>query len=150
MLADGEFYLATDVGQLYVGLGGANLNTMQLPPCVFNTGQFKEAGNTPIWTPTTGKKFRLLRYMIESTLNTSQASQGVLTISFQDGTSPMPLAHDVYVQSTALKYNTVYQTGWVNLDSGFLSSAANNMLNVNLSASLTAGSFRITTCGVEE
>lgn len=120
-------------------------------PTTFNTGQFTQSGNTPIWTPTTGKSFRLLKYMIEGTLNIAQANQGVVTISFQDGTSPIPLAHDVFVSSNALRYNVTYSTGWIDLGgTGFLSNTANNVLNVNLNATLTAGNFRITVCGTEE
>jgi hypothetical protein len=130
--------------------GSVSVSNSPTQPNIFHTGQASGSGNTPIWTPTIGKKFQLLKYMIEGTLNLSQANQGVLTISFQDGTSPISLAHDVYVPSTAMKYNTHYTTGWIDLGgTGFLSSTANNVLNVNLSASLTAGNFRINVAGVE-
>jgi hypothetical protein len=120
-------------------------------PDTFKSGQASTSGSTAIWTPASGNKFRLLKYAIEGTLNLSQASQGVLTVSFMDGTSPMSFAHDVYVPSTAMKLNVLYNSGWIDLGStGFLSVAANNVLNVNLSASLTAGNFRITVCGTEE
>ena len=120
-------------------------------PTTFNTVQATHIGNTPIWSPASGKKFRLLKYQIESTMNVSQVNQGVLTISFQDGTNPISLAHDVYVPSTARVVNISYSSGWIDLGgTGFLSVAANNVLSVNLSEALTAGNFRINVAGTEE
>lgn len=120
-------------------------------PSTFKTIQVTAAGNTAIWTPASGKKFRLLKYQVEGTLNVAQNAQGVLTISFEDASTPMPFAHDVYVPSNSLKYSVIYRSGWIDLGSvGYLSSTINNALNVNLSSALTQGNFRVIVCGTEQ
>jgi hypothetical protein len=120
-------------------------------PNVFYTGQFTSAGNAVIWTPASGKSFRLQRYLVEVTQNASQLLQGVLTVSFQDGVTPMPFAHDVYVPSTGLRVFQPVSPGWIDLGSnGYLSLAPNNVLNVNLSSSLNAGNVRVIACGIEQ
>jgi len=121
-----------------------------IQPNIFKTVQVTAAGNTAAWTPTSGKMFRLLKYMVEATSNVSQVSGGVLTISFQDGTTPIPFAHDLYVPSPSLKLFAPYNSGWIELGgNGYLSVLANNVLNANLSAALASGNVRVTVCGTE-
>jgi hypothetical protein len=132
-------------------VGDVTVTNFPSQPSGTHTGQFTASGNTVLWTPASGKSFRLQRYLVEVTQNASQTAGGVLTISFQDGTSPLPIAHDVYVPSTALKVFTPYSSGWIDLGSnGLLSSAPGNVLNVNLSAGLNAGNVRVIACGVEQ
>jgi hypothetical protein len=120
-------------------------------PNIFYTGQITASGNTAIWTPASGKSFRLQRYLVEVTQNASQLLQGVLTVSFQDGTSPLPIAHDIYVPSTGLRVFQPASPGWIDLGSnGILSSTPNNVLSVNLSSALNAGNVRVIVCGIEQ
>lgn len=132
--------------------GGQNNNNSRIrTPNKFNTAQATASGNTAVWTPTSGKKFRLMRFLLDVTNNASQAAGGVITFAFQDGTSALNIAFDVFVPTAAV--TTVlggYTSGWCDLGNGFLSAAANNVLNINLSATLATGNVRVTVAGCEE
>jgi hypothetical protein len=121
-------------------------------PTVFKTVQATASGNTAVWTPGTGNKFRLLKLFVEVTDNASLASGGVLTINFQDATTSINISFDVFVPSTAV--TTVIGDGLEQeLDLGkfgILSAAANNALNVNLSSALATGNVRVIAMGTEE
>jgi hypothetical protein len=125
-------------------------------PNVFKTAQANANGNTALWTPAAGKKFRLMRLLVEVPPNCIMAARGVVTISFQDGATPINLAFDVWlgqtapVEAAATIPPTLFTTDWIDLGQGVLSSAANNVLNINLSAALTGGNVRVTACGTEE
>ena len=121
-------------------------------PTVFNTVQATASGNTAVWTPGSGNKFRLLKLFVQVTANASLASGGVLTISFQDSSTSINIAFDVFVPTTAV--TTVIGDGLdQELDLGYfgvLSAAANNVMNVNLSSALATGNVRVITMGTEE
>jgi hypothetical protein len=135
-----------------VNTGGVvTVTNFPTQPNVFKTGQFTASGNTALWTPVSGKSFRLLRYQVEVSSNASQVNGGVFTVSFQDQTSTTSFAHDVYVPSASLKLFASYNSGWIDLGStGYLSANPNNVLNVNLSAGLNSGVVRVTACGIEQ
>lgn len=121
-------------------------------PTVFNTVQATASGNTAVWTPGSGNKFRLLKLLVQVTANASLASGGVLTISFQDSSTSINITFDVFVPTTAV--TTAIGDG---LDQeldlggfGILSAAANNVLNVNLSSALATGNVRVIAMGTEE
>lgn len=120
-------------------------------PSAFQTAQATGAGNTALWTPAAGKKFRLLRYLVEVTGNASFAVAAVLTITLFDGAAGVTnLVHDVYIPAIAgIIPGANYNSGWIDLGNGVLSAAANNALNINLSAALATGNVRIIACGTE-
>lgn len=124
----------------------------QRTPTVFKTVQATASGDTAVWTPGTGNKFRILAFRVESTANASQVSGGVITVLFRDNTTAMPLAVDIFVPTAAVTTNQgAYDSGWIQLGSfGILSAAANNALNVNLSAAFATGNVRVMVAGVEE
>jgi len=126
--------------------------TTQRTPHVFRTAQAAAAGNTALWTPAAGRRFRLMRYMVTVTDNAAQGAAGVLTITLFDGAAGATgQAHDVFVPALALNNNGVlYNSGWITLDNGVLSTALNNVLNINLSAALVTGNVRVICCGTEE
>ena len=108
-------------------------------------------GNTALWTPAAGKKFRLMRYRIDVTGNAAAAAAAVKTISLFDGAAGATgQAVSVFVPGAALAGAALYTSGWIDLGNGYLSAAANNVLNVNLSTALTAGVVRVIACGTEE
>lgn len=153
-LGDGSTPGATTYGiPVYafgMGWNGASQDRLRTPT-KFNTAQATASGDTAVWTPAGGKKFRLMRYQIEVTDNATQTTPGVITILLRDATTATAFAHDVYVPSSALDTNgQLYTSGWQDLGNGFLSAAANNVLNCNLSAALTAGNVRVRVAGTEE
>src|SRR6267378_4017568 len=104
------------------------------------------SGSTALWTPAAGKKFHLLGYYIEVTGIATQAGSGILTIDLLDNATTLAQTHSVFVSATtpttAVPDVLVFSSP--PLGYGYLSSTVNNVLNVNLSAALTAGTVRVT------
>lgn len=110
------------------------------------------SGNTAIWTPGASKKFRLMRFKVLIPANAAISGGGVvLTVKFQDATTDIGVSVDVFIPTTAVTTAMgAFSSGWIDLDHGALSAAANNVLNVNLSATLTTGNVRVIVAGMEE
>jgi hypothetical protein len=91
-----------------------------------------------------------MRLMIQVTANAALAVAGVVEILLRDGANPTGIAHSYFVPGAA--GTTFGEQGgtWLDLGNGFLSAAANNVLNVNLSVALTGGECRVVACGTEE
>lgn len=121
-------------------------------PNIFKTASATASGNTAVWTPTSGKKFRLMRFCLQVTANASQTTGGVVTIKFQDATTDIGLAFDVFIPTTAVTTTAgdAFVSPWIDLGNGYLSSAANNVLNVNLGSALANGTCRVLATGTEE
>jgi hypothetical protein len=122
-------------------------------PNVFKQVSTAAAGDTVVWTPALGKKFRLMRFKIEVTADASKATTGTLTIQLRDNAIVVGLTHLVWVIATADARNVVsgYISDWIDLGAvGYLSATANNPLNVNLSSALTAGLVNVIAIGTEE
>lgn len=121
-------------------------------PNTFKTVTATATGDTAVWTPTSGKKVRLMRYQIQISGNAAQAVAGDFDIVLRDATTAIGVGLTVYVPGAGAgaKPSDGLASGWVDLGNGFLSAAANNVLNVNLSAALTAGKVRVVACGTEE
>jgi hypothetical protein len=137
----------------HVYAGDAALTWPRLrTPTTFKTVGTAANGNTALWTPAAGKKFRLLRYMLTITDNATQAAPGTVTVSLFDGAAGATgQVHDVFVPAVGLvNTGSLYSSGWIDLGNGVLSGVANNTLNVNLSAALTAGNVRVMVAGTEE
>jgi hypothetical protein len=118
---------------------------------VFNTISATASGNSAIWTPATGKKFRLMGYLIEVTGNAAQAAGGHITMQLRDGAAGATgLQHNANIPAVAGTGVVGYSTGWVGLGNGYLSTAAGNVLNLNLSANLTGGVVRVVVAGTED
>lgn len=134
----------------YVSAGdGVNWPAIRTPT-VFRTATATAAGDTTVWTPAAGKKFRLMRYRIDITGQAIQAVAGNIEITLIDNATAMNIGNSVYVPAIALNQFGAYSSGWIDLGNGYLSLVANNTLDVNLSAALTAGELRIQTAGTEE
>jgi hypothetical protein len=131
--------------------GVASLSPLRTPS-VFKTITATASGSTALWTPAGGKKFRAMRYIIEVTGNAAIASGGVLTIDLLDSAASFNNTHSVWVPASAQATTPGggFSTGWIDLGNGYLSTTANNILNVSLSAALTAGLVRVTIAGTEE
>ena len=125
----------------------------QRTPNVFKTAQATASGNTALWTPASGKKFRLMRLFVQVTANAYlDSGAGVLTVTFQDATTGINLAFDVYLPAASVSapLGDAFASGWIDLGNGVLSATANNVLNINLSGKVDAGNVRVTCCGTEE
>jgi hypothetical protein len=120
-------------------------------PNVFKTAAVASSGDNSVWTPTSGKKFRLMGYQMSATANITTAGGAVITAKIRDSSTDIGLNWQFYAPSTAV--TTVaggFTTGWVWLgDGGYLSTAANNIAKVNLSAA-TTGSVTVNMIGTEE
>ena len=125
-------------------------------PNVFKTVQASASGDTALWSPASGKSFRLMRFLVEVPPNCILSARGVLTIKLRDGTTDLNLTFDVWLGQTAPVEGastipaTLFSSGWVDLGNGILSAAPNNALNVNLSTALAGGNVRVTACGIEQ
>lgn len=139
------------VGSGYTDGSGTVFN--QRFPNVFKTVSATASGNTAVWTPTSGKKFRLMRFCVSLTSNVAISSGAVVTVKFQDATTDTAFFWSVFVPTTAVTTGAgdSFVSPWIDLGgAGFLSAAANNVLNVNLSATLTSGACRVMAAGTEE
>jgi hypothetical protein len=115
---------------------------------IFKSATATAAGNTAIWTPTAGKKFRLMRVTMKLTNSATLATAGNLLAQLFDGAAGViGIANNWFVGASG---NAQHQSYNFDLGNGYLSSAANNVLNANLSAALTAGLLSITVAGTEE
>jgi hypothetical protein len=141
-------------GGAFSGTSNANLQgwSKRRTPTVFKSVQATASGNTAVWTPGTSNKFRLLKLFVQLTYNASLTTGAVFTITFQDGTTGMPISFDLYVPTVAV--TTVIGDGFSQeLDLGefgILSATAGNAFNVNLSATLQTGNVRVISMGTEE
>lgn len=126
-------------------------NTVNPVATTQKTVETAATGSTAIWTPVTGNTFRLLAYQVIVTADAAISGGGTqLIVSFKDGTTALPTAQELFVPTTTV--TTVmgaYNSGWIPLGNGLLSAAANNALNVTLSATLTSGKVRVNVIGVE-
>lgn len=117
----------------------------------YKTVTTQASGDTAVWTPTSGKKFRLKQFMIEITNEATAGSATDLALALRDATTAIGLTFSAYIPTSgATTAGVCFNTGWIKLGFGYLSSAANNVLNINLSSALSAGVVRVTAAGTEE
>jgi hypothetical protein len=133
------------------GFNGTSWDRLRVPT-IFKTATATASGDTALWTPTSGKKFRLLRYKIEVTADAATSGGADIDIQLRDSTTGLAgAAMSLYVPGTSVTTTAGrISSGWVDLGNGQLSAAANNVLNINLSAALTSGKARVVAVGTEE
>ena len=146
---------ATIAPQLTQGYsrGSGTAGLIDRVPDTFKTVSASASGDTAVWTPASGKKFRLLRVLVTVTSNASQSSGGVMAIALGDDTTPINLTFDVYVPTTEVTTGgaPLFSSGWIDLGpTGILSALADNPLNVSLAAALATGACRVIVAGTEE
>jgi len=123
----------------------------QIQPTSFVTVSATASGNTAVWTPVAGKKFRLIGYSIQATANVATAGGAAIDVVFRDGSTNMGMGFSFFAPSAAgTTFGGGNGTGWITLRNGYVSKVADNVLNVNLSAALTAGNIRVNVIGIEE
>lgn len=123
---------------------------MQLQnPTVFKTlALITAAGDTAIWTPTTGKKFRLMGLQIYLATGTTAAAAS--EISIKDGSTVILNYAMCGVALVAFAIPGVCVADLKLPGMGYLSAAANNVLNLNLSSVLAVGGVSVNAWGTEE
>lgn len=132
------------------GYNGSSWDRLRVPT-IFKTATATASGDTALWTPTSGKKFRLLRFKIEATQEAATSGGGDIDVVLRDSTTATSAAMSFYAPSTSVTTTPgVISTGWLDLGNGIISAAANNVLNINLSAALSSGKVRVVACGTEE
>lgn len=110
------------------------------------------AGDNALWTPTAGKKFRLMRFQITGS-NLAATAATVVTLLFRDSSTGMAAAYDVLLPAVAgVQAGSTQISAWVDLSNGILSASANNVLNLNVSSapSGATGAYRVNLIGIEE
>lgn len=121
-------------------------------PTIYKQATATASGNTALWTPASGNKFRVLKFKIQLTADAATSGGARITIGLQDATTDIGVSHVVFVPSAgATALNAGYDSGWIDLGQfGYQSTAANAVLNTNLSAALTAGQCNVIVAGTEE
>lgn len=118
---------------------------------VFRTVTATSAAGTNIWVPSSGKKFRLMRYSIQATNDVAISGGGDVDVILKDSATSMAASFSFYAPSTAATtVGSGAASGWIDLGNGIVSAAADNPLVVGLSATLTSGKVRVIACGTEE
>jgi len=120
-------------------------------PTIFKTSNVFAGGATTIWTPAAGKKFRLMGYRMSLPGDAACAAIQTLDLELRDGGAVITLRDAVQVPAAAGATPSLYVSPWVLLPgNGYLSSAANNVLAVNLGFAFTVSALRVTAVGTEE
>ncbi len=119
-------------------------------PNVFKTAQVTEAGTTALWTPAAGKKFRLMGYMMLVSSNTVTNFSGTNLILLLDNAAATGISFNPYFPNALVIASATQSVQATNIGNGYLSTAANNVLNVNLVAAITGGSLTFNVWGTEE
>jgi len=142
---DGTYALNTNSLQ-YVYNNVTNKAEIQRTPTVFKTIRGKTTGTNTLWDPAAGKKFRLMGGII--TLSKDAACAGAETLFLVDNATDL-MAFDI--SSAALVATGKIHTIAFQLPgNGYLSLAADNILNLSFNAALTAGSASANVWGTEE
>lgn len=105
------------------------------------------SGNTAVWTPTAGKRFRLMRVRISVVQDSTFAGGGTLTAALYDGATPIGLQDVSYIPASGVAVHPVFE---FDLDNGYLSQAVNQVLYINLSLTLASGAVVVSVGGCEE
>lgn len=127
------------------GFNGTTFDRVRIAT-VYKTVLATALGLTPVWTPTAGKKFRLMGYTIS--VAGTLAATGVNLLKLVDSVVGNVIAqHQATVTITTPTGDT--QIG-ADLGQGFLSAAINNVLQINLSVAMATGGVAVNVWGTEE
>jgi len=111
-------------------------------PGTFKLGTASAINTTALWTPTAGKRFRIMGYTV--TLPNTATSAAGTTITLMDGAANVFYLCVIGTTTGGLAYSVVLP------GNGYLSTTINNVLNINLTAALTVGVISVNVYGAEE
>lgn len=116
-------------------------------PTIFRHALCTTVAATAVWDPAAGRSFRIMGYVI--TPSAGMAAAGIQLITLLDAAAAITIAHQVYLPAAA---NVVNQPSIVVQlpGNGYLSTAADNILNCTLTSACTAGAISIMVYGTEE
>lgn len=106
-------------------------------------------GTITVWTPASGKKFRLMSYVIDITGDAAVAGAAKVSVEFLDGGVGFGVVRQIYLPATAGTTMGGY-TFSDTLGNGYLSAAANNVLGISVNFAFTSGNLSVCVQGVEE
>lgn len=112
---------------------------------VFKSVVVTAAGDTTIWTPTSGKKFRLMGLSISASGTAAALVADLLKI--QDGAGGANLWQGLIAVAVTVTGDSQI---FVDFGQGRLSGAINTVLNANLATAFTAGGAAVNAWGTEE
>lgn len=130
-------------------VGSGNQQQLVHAPDTFHSIAATLQGNTLVWQPAAGKRFRLLNLWIRPTQDTTFQTQGDSIVDLRDNNTSIGLTTSFYLpQNTpAIDYPPFIQDlGPI----GYLSTAANNPLNLNINGAPKTGNVRCVVMGTEE
>lgn len=139
---------SNNFGAALMGFNGANWDRVRNPNVV-KTVATQASGDTSLWAPGSGNRWRLQRVKFDLSGDAAISGGGVLTIALRDGTTAIGVTQSPYVPGTGGTALGGWSSDWIDLGNGIQSAANNQDLNVNLSAALTAGFCRVLACGTQ-
>jgi hypothetical protein len=119
-------------------------------PTIWRLQNVVNAGDTAVWTPAAGKRFRWMGGSISVPGRTTLAAAGFETISFHDGGGAINISYDIALPAAVALIPQNWSETFNFPGNGYISTAINNPLIVNLSAALTAGYIHVNVWGTEE
>ena len=141
-----NFCLCVAAYQMVANNAAGNEELLRTPNIWKTSSSITSSGANAAWTPTAGKKFRLLGYNI--TVSKEAACAGAFVLSIQDNATTfkvLQLSNAALVATGQVEFFTENMG-----PNGYFSTTVNNVLNLTLSGALTAGACAISTHGTEE
>jgi hypothetical protein len=111
-------------------------------PTVFKTTATATVGDTTLWDPAAGKKFRIMGFSWQIGSNATTATTCI--VSLKDGSTGILSVFNMGT-TTGADSGVIMFPG-----NGYLSTAADNILSITLTAALTAGQIMFNVWGTEE
>jgi hypothetical protein len=150
--AEGDISYGEIVGNATTGIpakanllftSGSNASTVfARTPAVLNGG-YVQSGVATIWSPTIGKKVRLMRYRLSMSADTTIASGSAVLLGFAQGLASttgglIPIQpmfnHRVFVPSSAITGAALlWNSDWIDLGNGYLQGTASFPLQLGIS-----------------
>lgn len=119
-------------------------------PTIIKADGSNGSTNMNIWTPSAGKRFRLMRYLLYTTGNFSHSTAQYVNVEFMDGGGAGSTFLRHLLWAPAAPTNQPFSTGWIDLGQGYLSAAPGNPLYYLVNPSVPAGYVFFVLAGTEE
>jgi hypothetical protein len=129
------------------GWNGASFDRIRVAN-IFKTVTATASGATNVWTPTAGKKFRLMGYTISCA--GTLAATGVQTLQLLDNATVIKNHAANMIQTTTVSISGGDTQIGADLGNGQLSAAANNVLKISLGTAMATGEVAVNAWGTEE